>query len=384
MTEILNQPSSYFIHTQTGIKYCDIWSFLREGAWKNIIPENIIDNSLIEVEGTASYKPVIEDFYLMQKGMLWDEVAKMPYDPIFVPKKRKVDMNVFLEETFMFFKQFEGRQIGVQVSGGLDSSIIIALLRCFKIPFNLVGLVNDRFEFRTENRIQKILSEWGDKSSLIDHETCLPYFFIEKVPPHQYPEEYIRSFASNFTMAKEAKNIGIEVLFTGQGGDNAFADEIFEDSQKLKWKPHTYFESWVQDLVYTPQGIELIPFFSDENVSELIYNLRLGQKEDIPKLWARNFFKDLLPKELVEYSYHSDFWGLSVSGVEKVTSQLSLLFEQTYDLTKNEHFNKKKVEELLQIDLLNPKKNIYMQIESLLSIAVWIDSLVRGGIIKKW
>jgi hypothetical protein len=100
-------------------------------------------------------------------------------------------------------------------------------------------------------------------------------------------------------------------------------------------------------------------------------------------VWARQFFKDFLPRELSEYIYHSDFWGFIISGVQEVMPQLPLLFEQTYDLTQNNHFNKEKVNDLMKIDLLDHKKETYMQIEPLLGIAVWIDSLVRGGIIKK-
>ena len=383
MEKLYRQPSIHFRSTQNGLRYDSIWKELKEGAWKNISPENLLDAALIDGVDRTLYKPVLKDFYLIHECMLWDESKKIPYDPIFIPKKVDANLDSFLEEANHFFKRYQGKQIGVQLSGGLDSSIIIGLLHYLKIPFKLIGLKNKRFEFRTESRVQNLLSEWAEETILIDYETCLPYTYIDKLPPHQYPEEYIRTFGPDYIMAKKAKEMGIEVLLTGQGGDNVFGEQIKENPIDLKWMPHTYYQGWLEDLVYTPKGIELVPFYADERISELIYNLRLGQKEDIPKVWARQFFKDFLPRELVEYTYHSDFWGFIITGVQEVMPKLPVLFEQTYDLTQNEFFNIKKVKELMAIDLLDHKKETYMQIEPLLGIAVWIDSLVRGGIIKK-
>ncbi|NDA62830.1 MAG: hypothetical protein EBX50_12420 [Chitinophagia bacterium] len=381
---LITQPSIHFRSTQNGLRYDSIWESLEAGAWKNILPENLLDSALIEGVDRSLYKPILKDFHLIHKGMVWDDIKKMPYDPIYIPKKVNANLDLFFEETYRFFNQYAGKQIGVQLSGGLDSSIIIGLLKYFKIPFYLVGLANKRFEFRTESRIQQILAEWADKTILVDYETCLPYSHIDKVPPHQYPEGYVTSFGPDYIMAQTAKNLGIEVLFTGQGGDNVFGDEILHKSpEELKWMPHTYYQGWIEDLVYAAEGIELVPFYANERFSELIYNLRLGQKKDIPKVWARQYFKDILPSELIEYSYCSDFWGFVISGVQEVIPKLPLLFEQTFNLTENKFFNKEKVKELIAIDLLDYKKETYMQIEPLLGIAVWIDSLVRGGIIKK-
>lgn len=379
---LYEQPSIHFRHTQSGLYYDSIWEPLKEGTWKNIAPENLLESALINGVDRTYYKPTLKDFYLVHRGMLWDESKQMPYDSFFIPKKVDVNLDLFLDEAYRFFKNYEGKQIGVQLSGGLDSSIIIGLLHHFKIPFKLVGLANKRYEFRTESHIQNILSGWAEDTILIDYETCLPYSYIEKVPSHQYPEEYIRTFGPDYIMAQKAKELGIDILLTGQGGDNVFGDNIKENPMELNWMPHTYSQEWLEDLVYTPHGIELVPFYADERISELIYNLRLGQKEDIPKVWARQFFKDFLPKELVEFTYHSDFWGFVITGVQEVMPKLPFLFEQTYDLTQNKFFNKEKVKELLAIDLLDHKKETYMQIEPLLGIAVWIDSLVRGGVIK--
>ena len=375
------QSSIHFRHTQTGERQDTIWNELRSGAWKNIVPQNLLNSHLILGGDISSYKPVLRDFYLMHKGMLWDESKLMPYDPIYIPERVDANLEIFLNEAHRFFKQYEGKQLGVQLSGGLDSSIIIGLLHHFKIPFKLIGLANKRFEFRTESHIQNILSEWGEETILIDYETCLPYSSLNKIPMHQYPE-FVRSFGPEVEMSNAANKLGVDILLTGQGGDDVFSVAVQKSLDNINFMPHRYFDCMHIDLIYKPSGINLVPFYADKRISELIYNLRLDQKEDIPKVWARQFFKDFLPRELVNYTYHSDFWGFVISGVQEVMPKLPLLFEQTYDLTHNKYFNKEKVKELMAIDLLDHKKETYMQIEPLLGIAVWIDTLVRGGIIK--
>lgn len=206
-----SQPNIHFIHTTTGDVHQTIWEELKKGGYKNIAPENLLENAFIDGVDRTLFKPVLKDYFLVQKGMLWDKEKKMPYDPIFIPNRINANLDMFLATAHQFFEQFKGKKIGVQLSGGLDSSIIIGLLKYFKIPFKLVGLANKRFDFRTESHIQNILSEWADETILIDYEACLPYSHIDKVPPHQYPEEYIRTFGPDCVMAKTAKQLGIEV-----------------------------------------------------------------------------------------------------------------------------------------------------------------------------
>lgn len=382
MQNLLSQPSLHFRHASNGVIYNTIWEELKNGQYKSIAPEHILKNALIDGVDRTQNKPVLKDYFPIHKGMLWNEEEKIPFDPIFIPNRMDVNMDCFLETSYCFFEQYKEKKIAVQLSGGLDSSIIIGLLKYFNIPFYLVGLTNQRFEFRTEKKIQNILAEWAQKTVLIDFENCLPYSHIDKVPAHQYPEEYIRSFGPDYIMAQVSQEIGIEVLITGQGGDNLFGDAIYENPTELKWMPHTYYEGWSQDLIYAPAKIELVPFYGYPKISELIYNLRFGHNEDITKIWARQFFKDFLPKELVTHCYRSDFWGLVISGVQQLIPHLPLMFEKTYELTKNNYFHKDKVKEILKIDFLDHTKENYMIIEPLIGISVWIDSLVRGGIIK--
>ena len=89
-----------------------------------------------------------------------------------VPEAASYD--TVLERAKDFFSRFVGRRIAVQCSGGLDSSIIAAVLRELEIPFTLIGLSTKRYEFRTERRIQEKLCRSARDCRLIDYELVLP------------------------------------------------------------------------------------------------------------------------------------------------------------------------------------------------------------------
>ena len=136
-----------------------------------------------------------------------------------------------------------------------------------------------------------------------------------------------------------------------------------------------FSDPWPADLVYAPQGVQLIPFFADEGFMNCIYNLRRGEKEDNSKWWARKYFVKILPQELVNYNYGADFWGLYISGMQEALPTIKELFNQAYSLTNHKNFSPKSINVLLSQDLLNAKKEMYQEIEARAAFAVWLNSL---------
>jgi hypothetical protein len=366
----------YFINTHTGDCYNDIWDYLKTDEWKkNIHPENFEYNNLIGVLKRKDVKSVIADFLPIYKGMYWLDREKKVVDPTYVPKIFEADMDSFLTAAHLFFKQYQNKKIGVQLSGGLDSSIIIGLLKHFQIPFYLVGLTTQRYEFRTERYVQQILSKWAIESVLIDYENHLPLSNMDEAPMHQHPDLLVNNYSSNKAIALECKRMGVEVLLTGEGGDNVFAETIPMEPNQCTWIPQSFGDTWLAEYVYAPFDVDIVPFYEDKGILDVIYNLRLGQEEDNAKLWARQFFKEFIPQELVNFSYCADFWGLYISGLQKAISQIKILCEKSFDLTQNPYFSKESIDNLLNQDLLSAKKEIYQKIEARVALAVWINSL---------
>jgi hypothetical protein len=377
----ISQPDVFFVNHITGERYEQLWDILKTGDWKNIKPENFEFNNLKGVLKRIEWKPVLGDIIPIYPGMIWDENKRCITDPAYIPKKQKRGMDVLLNAAEAFFKKFEEKRIGVQLSGGLDSSIIIGLLRYLDIPFHLIGMSTTRYEFRTERYIQQKLQEWTDYSVLIDYEQHLPMSHLDDVPPFQHPDLLALNYGSESAMAKEAQKQGVEVLLTGDGGDNLFAESIPVNHHECTWLPQVFSDSWPADIVYAPFGVELVPFYADPGIMDAVYNLRLGQGEDNAKLWARKFFKDFLPSELVNYTYCADFWGLYIDGLQQAIPTVKKLFHAAHELSGHQCFSEAAVKELLGQDLLHAKKEMYQVIEARTAMALWLCILNKNDLL---
>lgn len=360
--------------------YSSIWTLLQSGLWKAADPLKFEQNNLLGVLKRSDWKRVIPDLIPLYPGMEFIQTSQTTFDPTHVPSIFEADWDTVVAAASTFFKKFDGKKIGVQLSGGLDSSIIIGLLSYLKIPFYLVGMTTNRYEFRTERYIQEGLIPLAKDTVLLDYNEYLPLSNLLDVPLHQYPELLSINYSSENAMALACQNLGIEVLLTGDGGDNLFAEEIPDNPEQCPWLPQVFSDPWPAEYIYGPRGVALIPFFADEGFMDCIFNLRRGKGEDNSKWWARDYFKQILPQELVNYNYCADFWGLYVSGMQEAIPTIKELFDRAFELTGNEIFSSSSTKSLLEQDLLDPKKEMYQTIEARTAFAVWLYGLKKTGI----
>jgi hypothetical protein len=376
-TLIFPETSVQFINIKSGEVKKDIWHVLKEGNWKNADTINYESNNLKGVLKRDQWKAVIPNIVPLYPGMRWNHLMMQIEEPRFIPQIKKVNLLDVITAANRFFKKYDGKRIGVQLSGGLDSSIIIGLLNYLKIPFWLVGMTSQRYEFRTERYIQHKLIPFAQDTILIDYEKHLPLNELQNVPPHQHPELLSINYSSENAMAEACQKLGVEVLFTGDGGDNLFAEALPINPLDCPWLPQVFSDSFPADLIYAPKGVQLVPFFADEGFMNCIYNLRRGKEEDNSKWWARKYFELILPQELVNYNYCADFWGLYISGLQNAIPTIQKLFIQAYDLTKDKAFADIEFERLINQDLLDAKKEMYQVIEARIAFAVWLNSLKK-------
>jgi hypothetical protein len=174
-------------------------------------------------------------------------------------------------------------------------------------------------------------------------------------------------------MALGCNELCVDILVTGCGGDVAFCNDISND--KCSWVPAIFNDSWLQDMVFTPKGIQVVSFFSENDILECIWNLRRGQKADPRKLWARNFFRDFLPRELVDFTYKADFWGLYIDGLLNSLPEIRSIHKKAFDISGNPYFEVANFNEIFKNDLLNCDQVLYQRIEARISAAIWINSL---------
>lgn len=372
------QPQLHFRHIPTGKEVESVWTELRDlGIWRDARFHQHEANTFAGASNRSGWSPVLAEWFPIFAGQTWCDKTGAAVDKLHVPTVIPEGIESFLQATYAFFTRFEDRKIGVQLSGGLDSSLIIGLLRHFGINHALVGLQSHRYEFRTERRVQELLADQSSEVELIDGATCLPCAHLEQVPTHQVPDLLSLNFAQDEAMAQACNQCGIEVLLSGGGGDNLLGQSVPVDSLSCEWRPQTFTDPFPVDIVYLRRGIRFTSFFGDTGVVDALYNLRRGQNNDYRKLWARHYFRDFLPREVVEYTYCADFWGRDIEGLVNALTAIRVLHQSARDFTGNCYFDEANLEELLAEDFYRPRKKLHQQIEARISSAVWVCSLAK-------
>ncbi len=280
----------------------------------------------------------------------------------------------FISAVERFFQRYMSESIGVQLSGGVDSSLIIGCLRRLGIPFALVGFTTNRFEFRTERHVQELLLE-GTTGVLLDHEQTLPFSSARDVPVHQVPETASLAHRIEARLADEAKKLGVTLLLSGSGGDLLLGGDA--SASTCLWKISMFEDPFGQDLIYSPRGLKRISFYSDPEIATAIWHLRRGQEEDLRKCWARHYFKEFLPAELVNFTYKADFWGLRIDGLSQNRENLATLEDEAYELSGLEYFQRKSIKPLLAQPNTECEMEIDQLIEARAAAAAWVVSLKR-------
>jgi hypothetical protein len=377
-----NKQNISFYNQSNGEITKELWAYLTIENIKSIDPLNFEYNIKKGLLKRNEWKPLIPNIIPIYEGMKMDESNKYYTDIHFNSYYREYNFKSFLEASHNYFGKYSNKKIAVQLSGGLDSSIIICLLSYFNIPFSLVGMTSSRYEFRTEKRIQEILAKKSSSVILIDYESHLPFSEMEKAPVSQLPDLSINNVSADLSMAKVCEELGVEILFSGFGGDVLFATEIPSKLSGCEWKPQLFYDSWLIDLVYKPHNVSLTPFYANPEIMNAIFNLRLGQKEDIQKKWARNFFKSILPPELVNYTYVADFWGLYISGLINNLESIQKMHQKAFEITLNPYFTYDNFhKKVLKADLYNSKKEIYQPIEARIAFTSWLYTLSNNKIL---
>ena len=378
-SEELPHPRLRFINRYSGEIVDSIWNVLHDdNLWRHADFVAHEENTLKGAGDRSAWQPIFRDWFPLDSGQVWCAHTGFALDPVHIPDAEgDANLEDFLGAAEDFFARFNGRKIGVQLSGGFDSSLIIGLLRHFKIPHGLVGMESNRYEFRTERMIQQKLAEQNSDVVLIDESTCLPCSRLRAVPAHQVPDLLSLDYAQDYDMAQACKRLGIEVLLSGGGGDNLLGQEVPADPSASTWRPQTFTDSYPVELAYRPEGIEFLSFFSDLGIVDACFRLRRGQDNDYSKLWARNFFRDFVPLELAEYTYCADFWGRSIYGLLSALEPVRELHAKAWELSGNDYFDSAHLERLFAEDLYRPRKELYQRIEARISSAVWVVSLTE-------
>lgn len=359
--------------------YNHIWDQLSRGMIKEININSFLYNNSLPLNQIHKCKPLFPNYLHINSGTYWNfEKLQLDLD-LYTPKYiEKTSFKDFLKISEKVFKELNATKIGVHLSGGLDSGLIICLLKELNIPFVPIGLRSNTFEFRTERKIQDILIDYGISGELLDIENY-PYFSgISSIPAHQIPDDDIKSYASSVALAKAFYNKGCDVVLTGQGGDTLLADS-YKVREKAYFNIEQEFKVPTQIYrVYAPYGIQLKSFYSNKEIIDFFYSARLGHTEDVYKKWVRNWAAEILPNELSKFYYCADFFGLSMKGLNMFKPLIRQLFEEAYDLSNAIHFSPKLTQKFIDKDIFSFDHKEYINYCGLISVASWIHSYTNN------
>lgn len=382
MNQIMTQPTISFFDLRNKRMIPEIWDKLTCGLWRDFSVDGWLSNELLPPTKINHQKPLFGDIMQILPGTIWDKDKSWIVTNDYTPQLTSGGIDKYMKIMGEYIENLGATRIGVHLSGGLDSSLIIATLKRLGIPFVPIGVKASSYEFRTERVIQEALLSWGEDGQLIDYDLCPFYAELDSFPATQIPSSFFKSYAMSSRLADAFRSKGCDVVLGGQGGDSLFVEAI-DDLNKLSYNiDDEFIVSDEQDLVYATRGIRLLSVFAHKPLIDFICSERLGQKDDPLKWWARNYFKDILPLELSQYAYFGDFFAMTMSALQEERLNIKNMMDRAFEWTSNSVFSSEEISRFMSQDIFSFEHNDYIKFCSLIAVAVWYNSLYNANIIR--
>jgi hypothetical protein len=349
---------------------------LRATAFDTVNFNAFISNTLLGPRESGQFAPIVNNYSVIPLGyQLTDAGLALGVNPPIEPPD-SADLQTLLNCCSKFFEPLAHKGIAVQCSGGLDSTILAAVLEILGIPFTLIGLTSTRYEFRTERRVQEAAGSMSSSLDLIDYDRVLPMSALDKVPSHALPSLSSLTYAAEKTMADACRQAKVGVMVSGAGGDLILGEK--PPQSPSDWPTHIFQDWWLRHYVYRPAGVEIAYPFADSAIVAVFWRLRAGSVDDPKKRWAREFFRDHLPRLLYTHTYKSDYWGVHTAGLLANLNDIERMHRYAHELCKLDFFQMERLQSLLCQDLHSMNQALHLKIEARMALAVWVHSVMQG------
>ena len=345
--------------------------------------ENHIANCHKYTSDPSDYAPVIKGIYPIPPKTSWDFSSASPkliHSKPTTPPQPSVTVESFTEIIQKLSSKFHKEKVAVELSGGLDTSLIISLLRAAGMDPILIGLCSDRYEFRTERVIQNLYLSNCSAGKLIDYTTALPFARLDKTPVHEVPNKSCLHYYGHEVIAETAHQFGATLVLNGIGIEPFLVEPITSDNNPYLL-PLTMEDSWADEYIFRRHQTRYVNVVTLKPIYHLVSNLRKGQPRDTQKNWARKYFSRLLPRELSDYSYKAAFDGLFQEGINTEQKTINNIFNCAYEVTGNPKLKASSVAPQLE-QASQLEHNSYIELIGKLSFATWIFSLIRERVVN--
>jgi hypothetical protein len=348
---------------------------------KNSSIENHLNNTRDYAQSPDLYKPVIQGVYSIPPKSQWnfDENGAAYVHELLNPSSNNKPLAIerILEK---YSNLLDSKDIVFEVSGGLDTSLLISMFGEYLNEFSQIGVVSERYEFRTERPIQEYYFDRCKKSIKINEYDALPFSNLKNVPLHLLPNKASLFYGRHSAVINATKKLNAKYVINGIGLDPMLCNPVSGSINTFRLNKFQWEDDWANTYLYRPQNLEYVNASIRSPIIRYLWNARKNQAEDSQKIWARNFFSEKLPPYLTKFRYKGAFDGVYETGLKINHNEIMEIYNVAFDAIKKKELNPETNKMLLnRSENLNLEEEINLMAN--LSYAVWIYSLVRDGVI---
>lgn len=318
------------------------------------------------------YQPVLPDIYPIPPRTKWS------YDRGTFTKLKKnirlsdaVTFDTCLKNSHRLLKTAKGK-IAIEISGGLDSSIVIGTLERLGFETILIGTISPIYKFRTERHIQEIIGK-KHKTVIWCESFARQFADLLETPDHFLPNFASLQHSVGTSTLTSIKEHGVRYVLQGTAFDSMLVDAVGGNPDEMRWP--TLQDNWLHDYTFAPHGMSYVDVAALSPIKQMLLSLRLGQGQDLQKWWARTFFADLIPRELSQYAYKANFGPQWWDGLLESQEQIEYIVETAWKVTSIPEFKHFSIQRLFD-DMNHGRGRAGF---SLLSYANWVHALQRAG-----
>jgi len=289
------------------------------------------------------YKPVLPAIYPVPARTKWSYE-----DGVFTKLKKNIKLSESLnfdsclKNTHRLLKATKGK-IAVEISGGLDSSIMIGMLEKLGYEPILIGTFSDLYKFRTEKHIQETIAS-KYKNVILSESFLLQFTNLLETPAHFLPSYMSLHHSIGANTIKLLKEHDVKYVLQGVAFDSMLVEPIQGNPNEIRWP--TLQDDCLNDYIFTPQGASYIDVAALTPIRQMLLSLRNGQPQDSQKWWARKFFSSVIPPELSNYAYKANFGPLWWDGLMSSSEQIIQVVDTAWKITSLPVFENFKMQSL--------------------------------------
>jgi len=240
-----------------------------------------------------------------------------------------------------YLKLVDGKKIAIELSGGLDTALIIEILKLHGIKLLYVGFTSNRYEFRTERAIQNYYLENSYGHRMIDYEECPAFGSLTSTPLHPFPTADSLYHARHSIIIDAAKSLSTNILLNGNAGDSLLCHSFENVSSEVPrgYDQWSLTDTWTVDSIFEPRGISYLCPFAFEPIIRNMIGMRKGFPEDSMKLWARKKFSHILPSQLSNFAYKANHDCWVADGLREASDDIRKVVDTAFSVTKHCELN---------------------------------------------